>query len=571
MALAYERITRGAFNQHQPGGSKCTHYTKRRSLAETLPEQIRSKALDLLSKAGVDPESSDWLWGNLKNWGSSLFGESNAAHAARKAASHIGSQLATRIALALPTTVAGPAGLVLGEAVESAVDYFMPDGSLTAKAPLLKDLAPKDWVAIDRGVHTLPNRPNEGTAFGETEVLVLKKRQTLFGETLDIGAAPEHDAPKRDLCLGFVVHSAARQAEWEVFCLTSGQVETVPIQDLRAPTPEQSRYLAGNLAAETLRDLFFVDAEPGTALSFPVRTDPGAEVITKVDGRVHYVVDAEGEDVLIEDQNGNRLHVGVKDLERGRALHDKAWNYVDGKVFATSFDDTTRDAVYRGRWVWLDPSPAAIEKLASCEVMLGVVNRVERVFVHAFAALDGEEFVVHLDDIRLVSPEDAASFAGNKPLVGFQAAVASDGRVTAHAVGSRSTTSLLLALGVMNGAVAPTATKLSAKTDSGRGPQDPTGEPGEIARVDQDAGRDVGVSEERPAAGDGGLRDMLDLAERAGGGGAIRDAVAQVYAKRLAGEEQFMEEATGELTRNSYNPWLLGAGALAVGYLALSL
>ena len=271
MALAYERVTRGAFNQHQPGGSKCAHYTKRRMLAETLPEQIREKALALMEHAGVDVDDESWLWGTLKNWGTSLFGDSNAAHAARKAASHIGAQLATRIALALPTTVAGPAGLVLGEAVESAVDYFMPDGSVTAKAPVLSGIKPKDWVAIDRGVHTLPNKPNEGTAFGETEVIVLKTRHTLFGETLDIGAAPEHDAPKRDLCLGFVVHSAARQMEWEVFCLTTGKVETVPIQDLRAPTPEQSRYLADNQAAETLRDLFFVDAEPGTALDQPTR------------------------------------------------------------------------------------------------------------------------------------------------------------------------------------------------------------------------------------------------------------------------------------------------------------
>jgi len=368
-----------------------------------------------------------------------------------------------------------------------------------------------------------------------------------------------------------VVHSAARQAEWEVFCLTSGQVETVPIQDLRAPTPEQSRYLAGNVAAETLRDLFFVDAEPGSALELPVRTDPGAEVILRKDGRVHYVVDAEGDEALIEDENGNRLHVNVRDLERGRALHDKAWNYVDGKVFATSFDDTTRDAVYRGRWIWLDPSAAAIQKLASCELMLGVVNRIRGVYVHAFAALDGEEFVVHLDDIRLASPEDAASFAGDKSLVGFRDAVASDGRVRAKAVGTRSTTTMLLALGVMNGAVGPVSTRLGDKTDSGKGPKDPTGEPGEVARVDQSAERDeVAEPEERPAAGDGGLRDVLDLAERAGNSGAIRDAALAWYKTELAGDDHILDDIAVTENRDSYNGWLLGAGAVAVAYLVLA-
>ena len=567
MASKFERVTRAAFNQDQPGGNRCSRdhgASKRRSLTEGLPDSIRQRAEALLKQAKIDTTSDSWLWGTVQNWGKSLFGESTAAHATRKAAAHLGAQLVTRIATALPTTLAGPTGLVLGEAVDSAIDYFLPDGTVTPGAPKLTNLGPRDWVAIDRGTHT-HGRVNEGTGPGEADVLVISTKRTMFGDTLDI-ADPENEVLKRDLCLGFVVHAAAGRGSWEVFCLTSAKLETVPIQDLRSPTPQQLAYLEGNEAADTLRDLFFVDALPPVQQEGGVRTDPGAEVLTKKDGRVHYVVDSDGKDVLIEDPNGNRLHVSVDDLTRGRSRHDKSWNYVDGKVEQTSFDDTTRNAVYRGRWVWLDPSPAAIEKLSTVEVELGVVNRVQGVYVHAFAALTGEEFVVHLDDIRLVSPEDAASFANQRPLRRFREAVASDGPVQAKSVGGSSVQTVLLALGVMDGARAPEVLRPGETSGGGAARARAAGE---AAREEQRLQATAEVGSRRPPAGTGALREILSLAERAGPGAGLRDAALAAYEQAMDGKGDLLEQHDAA-NGGGPNTMLFAAGALVVGYFVLS-
>ena len=552
----FTSVHKGCFNQH--GKAQRLRRRPRRGIA-ALPKDYQERARRALQEAGLDtPGFWDSLTAKVVNWGSEAVGGIKGV--VRTAASHVGAQVVTRIAGALPTTVAGPAGLVLGQAVASSLDYFLPDGSETASAPRLSAIKARDWVAIDKGVHVLAGI-NEGTA---GEVLQIASRDTLLGPVTDLGS-PEYGMPKRELCLGFVVGPGPERGTWDVFCLTSAKVENARVEDLRAPTPQQLAFVNGSETAATVRDLFFVEGVVTSTLTPGATTaglDPGSEV--RHEGERWTVVEAVNDVALVEDARGTRKEVPAGELTRGRSDNDVTWNYQpDGSVTPSGFSDTAPYAVHRGRWVWAPPSGKALRALPRCEVMLGVVQRVEGSEACVYAAYDGSYVKLPCADVVPVDPELCRALDGMAALLRFRVAVAEAGVVRGLEVGTRSETLGLISLGVVDSFRAPgqraTAGQLRDRVDPGQRAQRTTrGEA--VAAEEQKTGEaapEGGVVTGRAQGTD--LAEMLALANDVDPNGGLTDE-AQRAARSKRGDLELAGGSAGG--SNATIGLVLGAVAL---------
>ena len=551
----FTSVHKGCFNQHAT--AQRLRRRARRGIA-ALPKEYQERARRALQEAGLDtPGFWESLTEKVVNWGAEAVGGIKGV--VRTAASHVGAQVVTRVAGALPTTVAGPAGLVLGQAVSSSLDYFLPDGSETARAPQLSAIKARDWVAIDKGVHVLAGI-NEGTA---GEVLQIPSRDSLLGPVTDLGS-PEYGMPKRELCLGFVVGPGPERGTWDVFCLTSAKVENARVEDLRAPTPQQLAFVNGSETAQSLRDLYFVEGVVASTLTPGATTaglDPGSEV--RHEGERWTVVEAVNDVALVEDTRGTRKEVPAGELTRGRSDNDVTWNYQpDGSVTPSGFSDTAPYAVHRGRWVWAPPSAKALRALSRCEVMLGVVQRVEGDEACIYAAFDGSYVKVPCRDVVPVDPEICRALDGLQELLRFRVAVAEAGVVKGLEVGGRSETLGLISLGVVDSFRAPgqraTAGQLRSRIDPGQRAQRTTR--GEAVALDEQKVEEAGAEAEVVGAARGTeLAEMLALANDVDPNGGLADE-AQRAARAKRGDLELAGPSAGG--SNATIGMVLGAVAL---------
>ena len=361
-------------------------------------EPIRSRITETLEKLGLEVDWSEpgALEKLMKN------------SAAKIASAYAGKVVASAAAVlygeeVIAAEVAGPIGAAIGLISEIAImsfnrlkDYTPPGG-----------YNPGQWVMIDNGPKTVSRQVERAISWGEIE---------MFG-----------DAPSRvdleldreeDYSLGFVMGPGPEQGEWTVFNFESSLEETLKKHAIRPVDEATSQSLDNNPQISIVRDIKFVKDEQAF-LEGRIPTREGSQVIFQ--NKVFRIVKTNGNQALIENDDGDQITTNINNLIRGRVSSNLSKNTKDGIAVSDGFNTQQLDIIFTGQWVWVPPSLEMKIKRADIERSLSVVVNLERNRVRGVHALNGKTWELEEDQIQAADLSTTVStISGIKEFTEFQ-------------------------------------------------------------------------------------------------------------------------------------------------------
>ena len=197
--------------------------------------------------------------------------------------------------------------------------------------------------------------------------------------------------PGDRVTVGFYMGSGNRKGCAQVFNFDKFREEEVQVDDIAPCGIDRIRSLEGNDVLSGVRDLKCFPPLLTDRMEGQVPTDPGTEVV--FEEHIYHIVRSEGDQVLIEDQHGQRALVTLDALQRGRTFHTNSWNYQAGEEFLGGFTADGAATVYSGQWVWVRARRDFVEKGVTTHE-LACVWKIMADGIHCFRAFDGKRAVV---------------------------------------------------------------------------------------------------------------------------------------------------------------------------------
>lgn len=454
----------------------------------------------ILSKAGITGEQ-------LESWGSTGWQET-----LKQLGGAVGSELA---AAGAGAAIGGPLGVAAGIAMETGQvlhnlfeDKQGPfDPHVTYK--------PGQWIAIDNGLSAVTKHMRN--------VLDGKwQRRRMVGRGAPDIQEGEGLAMRESLSVGFVLGPGQDKDTITVFNCLKGRDEQKKLGEVRPLDHSHATAMDNNEVWSEIRLLRFeTDELESSMLDTDVNTDPGSEVLR--DGERFLVVDSHNDQVLIEHKRTGAQHwVVVSELTPGRRTHNNSWNYEHGKVTG-GFASGTKASIAQGDWVWVAPESYIADKYASVTRQLACIQELDGHDVRGFMAVDGTAITVADNDnnLRPVSKDLNSYLSSSKVFSGFKDAVVRGHDVNRLAAGRHDEATLLcLGISPLDDYVDTTedvdwrAEAAQWKTEWRKSHLDLA--TGVASRRSANlALRGGSAAAQVDDAGDGGLKEQLDLAEEA--------------------------------------------------------
>ena len=318
-----------------------------------------------LDPAGVAASLAKWLGTKVKGIA--------VAGVAEGAALYAGAEIATGGAAAV--------GLAIETAVEWAVSSFTRDEQDT----YLRG----DWVVIDHGQKTVKELDREiDWAMG-----------AMFEDAPDLSEV--HTLARvDDYHVGFFVSNGEEQSTVAVFDILDGTVQRHHARDVSLLPQVNRAGLDNDPVASKIRELYFMKRDH-VRFGSAVQTDPGTEVI--YDGSLYNIVHTDGDAALIENEAGERKHVGLVDLTRSRQERVGPTHiYKQGLPAPATDFVATAGGFGTGDWIWYALGNDLFE--------LAVVHIINGPNAVVYCTVRGNRRVLAIDQVRVASRDDADVF-----------------------------------------------------------------------------------------------------------------------------------------------------------------
>jgi hypothetical protein len=200
-----------------------------------------------------------------------------------------------------------------------------------------------------------------------------------------------------------------------VFNFKTLSEQEVNVFDVTSLSTGDAAKMNADKFASRIRELRFAEGQSTTTGS-DVPTDPGTEVVYKE--RQYNVVKAVGSQVVIEDANGQRVFVDLKNLKRGRVTSTTSYNYTnEGEVTPGGFVSPGESAIHSGQYVWVE-ARSEHQEIAGRELIAVHIIRADRVI--GFYALDGAQCDAAEDTVMLLDDEYNGTLNDAKAFVKFR-------------------------------------------------------------------------------------------------------------------------------------------------------
>ena len=268
------------------------------------------------------------------------------------------------------------------------------------------DVTKGDWVAIDNGVVRLKRKMKAALSWGMGAIF------EDFPEEEELEMDTE-----RLVSFGFVVDITDASDVVKVFNFETGEQQDIRKNMVRRLPELRQREITDNENMMAIQSIIMDKDEVAHKLACDVPCDPGEEVTYK--GQLYNIVTCDGTIARIEDALES-FDVHMKELGRGRVDHINSWNYrteigEDGEppeqstIYPESvksgFNSSSRSAIYKGSWVWVNPRSKILKVYPLCKKELGVVMVINGALAVGYYTIDGVRFDTHLSQIVTVHEE----------------------------------------------------------------------------------------------------------------------------------------------------------------------
>ena len=267
------------------------------------------------------------------------------------------------------------------------------------------DVRKGDWVAIDNGVVRLKRKMKAALAWGMGSIF------EDFPEEEELEMDTE-----RLVSFGFVISITEDSDVVKVFNFETGDQQDIRKNMVRRLPELRQREFTDNENMMAIQHIIMDDDEVAHKLACDVPCDPGEEVTYQ--GKLYNIVTCDGTIARIEDDLES-FDVHMKELGRGRVDHINSWNYkteiTEGgfkekssfypESVKSGFNSSSRSAIYKGCWVWVNPRAKILKVYPQCKKELGVVMVINGALAVGYYAIDGIRFDTHLSQVVTVHEE----------------------------------------------------------------------------------------------------------------------------------------------------------------------
>jgi len=215
---------------------------------------------------------------------------------------------------------------------------------------------------------------------------------------------------------------------WQVFNYETGNEEALHEDKIRPANDALAKQLDESPEFSTVREVKFLKDHDPTLKSY-IPSDPGDTVWFKQEAWT--IIEAFGQEYLVENKSGERARVGRDELKAGKKLHSANWNR--SEIGRGSFTSLSPDTVFSGQWVWVPAGKMFAATLKDTDTrrrlshlrgeqldidedhsVLAIVEYVEGEEVHLVRAYDGKHIVDQISDVHGVK-SDVANTLNHSP------------------------------------------------------------------------------------------------------------------------------------------------------------
>jgi hypothetical protein len=387
----YHDISKHAFDAWSVLNPDSQKHLQSQLFKHPLAESIKM----ITRKAGVDLSSFD-------------FEDFDAKALARQAAAAVGEAVGAKAIGLVPGLAAKALGFVegtaatggllaVGVAIEVAVEWAVRHWNDAVET--FGGYKKGDWVIVDKGKKTQVVL-DTSLPFG------LEDASTMISE---LHVLQRHE----DYHVGFFVSVGEDAGHVTVFDLVTGDARDYPQRDVRLlPQAERGR-LDTDKVASNIRELYFTETD-SVYMECETQCEPGTEVIFQES--LWHIEHCDGDVALIENDQGERQHVGMGLLSRSRQERIGPQHvYKKGKAQEATGFVTQPGGYGTGDWVWIDYEDGAKKHL-------GCVHIINGPEVVMFMTLTGTIKRRRPGQVRPASRDDSDTFNRIKEFAMFRAA-----------------------------------------------------------------------------------------------------------------------------------------------------
>jgi hypothetical protein len=238
---------------------------------------------------------------------------------------------------------------------------------------------------------------------------------------------------REDYSIGFFVeHGPHPTLSIMAFVFETQRVINVKMDDVRPMNDTMAAAYDKSKEYSLIREIFVLQETDPTHVDSKIPCDPGTEVVLK--GETYHVVACSGLNTVIEDVDGRRQQVSMKDIHRGRTTRAGAFNYTpSGEHLTPGYDHRS---LMTGSWIWIPASQSHQRTYPDATVCLCVLGYFHGERVVCYQAFNGIEVVIAEWQIQPVSDEVVDFLGKIKSFQSFrQSASESNVNVTTKSVG----------------------------------------------------------------------------------------------------------------------------------------